>query len=261
MAPPAFLASSFGYLSLLAVTDMATVVTSFAAMVLAQTPVWTSLGGGVYQSPVDGAGRFFTVTISSPVASRLRVIIKNESSLVISDRTVELDGGGNTVTIHAGQFHLEIESARVGTSEVIGGGLLDLSPRPQNSHSNYVYGHGYRDSAGTADGSGSSSDHFALIDAGVPGITQRLLHQTAPSFGAAPMFEASGFSEHTAAKMVALVGANVRRMGRMYHHWMVPDVFSVGAEVPIPIDIGVSGVFKVLGRAASGFFKLAVRKS
>lgn len=260
MAPPAFLASSFGYQSLLAQTDFTAVIASVSAMLLAQTPPWTNPSGNIFKSPVDGSSRFFDVTLTRDAATELHVIIRNESALVIADRKIDMDAS-TEIRVFAGQFHFCIEAVRAGIHELAGGGLLDLSPRPQNSHSNYVYGFGYRNAANTVDGGGGSSGQFTSIDNGTVAIADRIAHQTAPSLGAVDHFEASGFSEHTPAKLIANTSGFVRRQGRFYQHWMVPNTFADGAEIPIPIDVGATGVFKVLGRTPiSGIAKLAIRK-
>lgn len=261
MAPPAFLASSFGYLSLPAQTDFTPVIASISAMLLAQTPAWTNPSGNIFKSPVDGLGRFFDVTLTRDAALELHVVVRNESTLVISDRKIDMDATCE-VRVFAGQFHFIVAAIRSGVQEIAGGGLLDLSPRPQNSHSNYVYGFGYRNSGNTVDGGGSGSGLFTSIDNGVVAISDRIAYQQTAGFGAIPHLEASGFSEHTPAKLIALTSGVIRRQGRLYQHYMVPDTFADGAEVPIPIDVGVSGIFKVLPRTSiGGVAKLAVRKA
>lgn len=261
MAPPAFLASSFGYQSLLAQTDFTAVIASISSMLLAQSPAWTNPSGNIFKSPVDGLGRFFDVTLARITATELSVLVRNDSAVTVSDRKIDMDAS-TEIRIFAGQFHFVVEAARVGTHELAGGGILDLSPRPENSHPNYVYGFGYRNSGNSVDGQGGGSGQFFSFDSGVASPADRCLYQAAVSFGVMPQFEASGFSEHTPAKLVAFTGGAYRRQGRLYQHWMVPDTFADGAEIPIPIDVGTSGTFKVLGRAAiAGIAKLAVRKA
>lgn len=250
MAPPAFLASSFGYTSLPTMTDFTQAIAAFQAMVLAQSPAWTESPAGTFISPPDGSGRFFEVRLIRATAFQLNVRIRNQFGVVISDRSLNMPGPTHTTRIYAGQFHAVIECDSI-NPQCAGGGLLDQSARPQTSQANYVYGFGYHDAGFGYDGQGDSAAQYFALDNGVPAVAPRALHIATAAAWGVPLIHGSGFTEHVPVKLSAQMASLIRRIGRLYQHFWVDNSFPVGAEIPIPVDTSppTTGIFRVLNRS------------
>ncbi len=266
MTTPNFLAPYFRYISVAGVTDWTDAITAIRAELVTNPPLdnpagpaWTEPVSGTFQSPTDADGRFFSILLSRVSQTTIDVIIKNQSGVTLYDGHALLDSTGTEIRIYSGPMHLYVEAVR-GTPELFGAGLLDLFPRPQTYHGNYVWGFVQKDTNGNA--FGLNWDEFAVLDNGTPSQTERCVVETATGLGAAPLLDASGFTIHRPVSIAANMSGVIRRIGRLYHAYMVDSSLAAGAELQIPINDNplTNGVFKVLGRGPATSAKMAVRK-
>lgn len=259
MATPAFLASTFRYLSVAGVTDWAVFIAgSLNTELLAAG--WTSMGGGVYKSPVDAAGRWFDVLFVATTATRLQFRVRNDSGVTICDREIQIDAGGTEVRIYSGSHHLVIDSWRA-TPETAIAGLIDESPDIQTAHPNYTFGCGFRTTAGTNDNLGAQWTDFFALDSGVAAAVERAIGDIAGSGGTPLAITPTGAYIFKPCEMMATMGGGLVQIGRAYQCYVGDSTLALGAEVTVPIDVGTSAVFKVLGRAADIGRVLLCRKS
>jgi len=266
MTQPAAFSSTFFYDLLTAVTDVAQIGVAFENQVsVVNVPAWAVVSAwngttGTYTSPVEaGTGRFFTVVLNKLSTTHLECQVKNEGGTIISDRSMQIDASVN-VDIYTGDHHFAISAQNV-TPEAMGGGLLDVSPQPQSAIANHVTGWGTRNSTATADGLNTSS-YYALEDNGSPTYGQRLVTETTGAFGTIPMFDAANFSVHQIPRLAATQSSVNRRIGKLYQMYLCDSSFPISSDITIPIDTGVTAVFRVLGRTVGASYLLvAMRKA
>lgn len=262
MTVPNFLASSFRFLEIAAVTDVATIISSFRSeTVTLGSPVWTEPSTALFKSPVDANGRFLDVLLTSVSATNLEVRVRDQNGLTIYTRRMQIDALGNTVRIYSGQFHFCIESVRA-TSELAWGGILDKSPESQVSSSVYVFGSAYRTTADTVDGNGSTTWTQFMLENGSPAARNRVYNRgTILTGSVVEPVSASGSFLFYPADMATQPGTTLQFGGRAYQAYLLDSSFSPGSEVLIPIDDSSTGTFKVLGLATSNNVRVALRKA
>ena len=251
MSIPAFLTSSFFYFERVNVTDVATIISDFQAQVLANVPVWTNPLGGVFVSPVDSSGRFLKVALTRVNATDLTVVVSDQNSIAIASRMIRISAtNGTQVRIFTGQFHFAID-CNVGTSspEFVVGGILDESPESQSTHTRYVWATGPR----TADGSTYTDYHweyYSMLDNVTPAFYRRVCMYLAPISGyPSPVIDSLGFFISQPILMYTFkdAGAYQYYAGRAYQMVFISSLSGgAGTEITLPVDAGVTGVFKIL---------------
>jgi len=263
MTVPTFLGTTFRYKSTAGVTDVATIITTFRDEVLNQLPVgsrWTEPSADLFKSVVDADGRFFDVLLTRVDVDTLEIRVRNPSAVTIATRRVDIDGAGTEVRIYSGPYHADIESVRA-TPESAGGGLMDLSPESQISHSNYVYAYGYRDNAGAI--ANQTNRSWFILDNGVAAVFTRLIGQLDASGIAQPLRSGNGANIFRPAELFAAMSGANRIVGRMFQRYMCDSGLALGTEHVVPIDDATTATFKVLGRpdANAADARIAVRKA
>lgn len=259
MSVPAFLASSFDYKETLAVTDVATIITDFRDRVLNHnTPAWTEPVSGTFQSPADASGQFFQVMLTRVIITTLGIKVVDMYGTTISDRQIFIDAGGTAVQYYTGQFHAFINSAR-GTQECGGGCLVDTSPETTNLPLYRTAGFGHRDNTGTANN--NDWTYWWMMSNATPAI----MRAGVTNYGASPRNQKAIDGTYIYSPVLLstnLYGAsNMRLVGRPFQVLTSDDGLAFGAEVTVPIDVAATGVFKVIGKAASQQQKVLVRKA
>lgn len=255
MAVPAFLASSFSYRVDHGVTDVADVIVSLRDELLnQQAPAWTEPVAGTFKSPVDGNGRFFDFDIVKITATRLSMVMRNDTGQVVADRRADITAV-DEVRYYTGQFHCVIEFVNVSVAnvgEMLACGVTELSPDSTANILTNTWATGTRSAAGTADGQGTEWNEYHMSDNGAMTFTRRARNPRASDNADVVLVTHGG-------RMVALpmeVSATPKGLtlkqpiGRIYQCMIVDDAFPTGAELTIPIDDALTGVFKVSVRVA-----------
>lgn len=254
-------ASSFDFFNNPAVLDVATIITDFRARVTGQSPAWTEPVANTFKSPVDGVGRFFEVTLTHTSVTQLGFKVTDQNAIVVCDREIDIDGGGNGVNYYTGQFHAWIESLRAGTSEIAQSGILDETPNAENAILNYVYGNGYRNNGGGVDGQGSNVGQEFMLDNGSsnPATRYRSWDQTVGLV--VGLIDGTGALQFFPADMYANLSGLNRWIGRGYQLYICDSSIAAGTQKTIQIgDAGETGVFQVIsGLANSQNMKVMVR--
>lgn len=284
MAIPSFLNTAFAFTALPGTTvdvqDIINAIDTMLTVTLPSTPTavfpsgerWTNLGGGVYKSPLDTAGRFMTVKVTRTTITRLGWEVSDPTGILF---TVEIDiaAGGSACNIYGGPGHLVVEANNAGSWEVARAFIVDPTPEPLGSYPVYVWGTGRRTSAGaliasadlwrfwcgryyggtvvSAAGTPSGVINGPPVCAGTDNVNMKLRTE-AGSDVAFPYFMSPDISS----------GANTfLNGGRLYQTIVVDFDFGAGADVTVPIDTGVTGVFRVTRMTSAAPRTFAVRKA
>jgi hypothetical protein len=220
-----------------------------------QWAAWTSEGGGVYKSPVDGVGRFFKVVLTRVTQQKLSMEIRDQNLVSICTRRINCPStNGWTVRIFTGPFHALIDVFMgSAAAEALYGGILDQSPDPQGAHQHYVYGGGSRDAADTK--SNNCWDQVAMVDdtTAVLSTGRGGLYRHWQSGAAVGRKTLSGARVYRPVEMwCKQTGAGgmygyVHFAGKRHQALLCPASLAFGALVYVPIDTGVLGEFRVIG--------------
>ena len=250
MSIPIFLSSSYFYFERFGVTDVQTILDDFEDQVLANSPVWTNPSAGVYVSPVDGYGRFFTVELTRVSATQLNVTFKDQNGTSLMARRLTLPAYGVAVRYFTGQFHFCINISNYTTSpQYAYGGILDLSPEAQNVHTRYCWCFA---SCNTSDTYHDGwFKYLYMIDNATSTLYRRVNQYSGPVYGyATPHIDAMGYWVMQPVMCYAQPsGSSGDHLyaGKMYQALLVPKMMGdAGATFTVPIDAGVTGNFKIL---------------
>ena len=249
MAVPAFLNSSFRYFNRSGVSDVQTIMDDFAAEVAANSPAWTNPSAGLYQSPVDGDGRFFDVLLTRVTQYKLEWRVRDQLANTLCTRRINCPSANNwNVHIYTGQYHAVID-VEMGSAapEALAAGILDLSPESQTVHTHYCYGAGSRSNADSLSGNDWSSNF--MIDNATAASAQRVPNSiTSGNLGFT--LTLSGYRMYIPYNMWVQPsgGGNYKYAGRAYQHLMGDkDQANMGTPLTIPLDTGTTGVFRPIG--------------
>jgi hypothetical protein len=250
MSIPVFLASSYYYFERAGVTDVQTIINDFSAQVLANVPAWTNPTGNRFQSPVDGYGRFFDVEFTRVDQYRLTMVLRDQNAVTIMTRRINIpSANGTVVRIYTGQYHfcVDIES-NAGIPECLWGGILDMTPESQNSHSRYVFGWGSRSTSDVY--SNGYFEYLYMNDISGVASARRVNMYTANQAGRPrPIKDSLGYTLYYPAMVYveSINGQDMRYAGRMYHNLLVSEkAGDIGSILEVPIDAGVTGKFRIL---------------
>lgn len=156
--------------------DVQDIIDAFATVALGLSNPWTDGGSGLYISPADADGRFFSITLTRVSATNLEMVVKDDTATTICTRRIQIVSGPQNwwLVVSENYCWIEIDNATV---EALGAGLLDLSPEAQDAHGIYVWGRGNRNASDSADGLGTTQEYFYMIDNGSPAPLRRALAQ------------------------------------------------------------------------------------
>lgn len=284
MATPSFLNTGFAYTALPGTTvDVQTIMDAVATMLtatLSATPTavfpsgeqWTSLGGGVYKSPVDAAGRFMTIKMTRTTITRLAWEVSDPTGVLFTVE-IQIAGAGSACEIFGGPGHIVISANNAGAWEVARAFMVDPTPEPLGSFPVYVWGTGRRTSAGALIGQADTWRYWCgryyggtvVSAAGTPTNSieappccaslnngNMKMRTEAGSDVAFPYFMSPD----------SVSGGNAwLNGGRLYQTIVVDFDFGSGADVTVPIDTGVTGVFRVTRMTSAAPRTFAVRKA
>lgn len=245
-------ASSFDFFNNPSLTSVATIITDFRARVTGQSPAWTEPVAGTFKSPVDGVGRFITVTLVATTALRLQWTVADQNAITVCDREIDISGAGTSVNYYTGQFHAYIEALEA-TPEVTQAGILDETPLAQNAILDYTFGNGYRDTAGTIDGSGGQVNLQFMLDNGAPALQNRFRAYWQTIATQISLKDQTGALQFFPADMYATIAAVNNWIGRAYQVYLCDSSVPFGTQKTIKIGTaGETGVFQVVGLATVG---------
>lgn len=263
MTVPAFLASSFRYLELTGISDVASVITSFRSETVTNgSPVWTEPSAGVFRSPVDAAGRFMELTITRVDATTLQLVLKDQTAFTICTRRAYLEVANGKVRIFTGQFHAIIEfEQNAATWELLYAFILDQSPDAQGSNSYYVAGNGIRSSGGTNDAQGETATQLFMKEDAAAAQANRNLRWHSAALGV-PYESAFGSDVFAPEHIWTRPNGSAAKIGgRLYQIYQGRTDHVKGTELEIPLDDVTVGVFRVLGLLENTNIKLLCRKA
>ncbi len=260
MAVPAYLSSSFRYKESGLITDMNDVIAAFRDEVIDRNdPAWSEPSPALFKSPPDSSGRWIDVLLTRISATNLECRVRNSSGVTIETGRIQMDANGNIFRFFTGQLHFHIESIGSQT-ECARGGILDLSPEPQNIHTQWAYAACYRTTADAAQMYGSFMG-LSVIDNTAPFRVTRIQAMIAYSASSIGTKSPSGGFIFTAANilMKAPGGSEYVFGGRMYQHMVCDADLAPGSEMVVPIDSGSYGTFKVSGLGSANGLRVAMR--
>lgn len=253
MAAP-YLTGNVTYLQMPGVTDVASIITQLQTTLLGLSPAWTNPMAGQFVSPMDGSGRQMTLQFNRISATNLEMVA-TDGSARSSTRRAQIAGGGTTINIYAGQFHLVLDWVNVSTPEGLYAIMLDESPELQTSHNMWLVMNGSRTTGDSNDGSWKFGNTFGVRSGGAFGFLDRAV--LAPIFNNTSNNGTNGYLSRTQGGS-NLWCPNIQTsdpgapnvyviMGRFYACLVTKVTFNaVNAEVSVPIDQANSAIFRVL---------------
>lgn len=268
MTTPRFLGTDFRRVSLTGVTDVQTIIDEIVEEITLNLPAasrWSDEGGGEYKTPPDSAGRFMTVTLTRISATRYAFHVRDQNGNTVHDGTNDITAP-SPARIWSGPHHLIVETIASTFQEIARAIMVDPAPLALSSHARYVYGMNRRNSSGTQiNPNGFEADWLSADDAG--GEAQRIVGlMNSSAFNPGTVYETvSG----TLLILPVLIFAepssnNFDLAGKAFQMIAVEGAISPGTVLTVPVDVGVSGDFEVLGLAeddASSSIRLAARKA
>lgn len=246
-------ASSFRYLSNNNVTDVNTIISDFRSETVTNgSPAWTEPTSQNFKSPVDTAGRFFTVILTRTAATRLEWKVTDQNGTTICDREIDITSSpATTVNYYTGQSHAWVESF-VATPEIAVAGILDSSPLSVGSYAVCVYGNGYKNTGASVDGNFSTTGQLFMLDNGGSAQTNRLraigVNIANSQVG---LLDPAGNSIYVPNEIATNIGGTFRWNGRMFQTMLVDTSNAVGSLKTVIIGTaGELGTFRVIGGLA-----------
>ncbi len=107
-----FLTGNVYYHQDLGVTDVNTIITEITTLALAAVPAWTNPSAGKLVSPLDAAGRQFTVQFNRIAATNLEMVL-TDPQLRTSTRRAQIAGAGSTINYYINQYGLFLDWAPI----------------------------------------------------------------------------------------------------------------------------------------------------
>jgi hypothetical protein len=272
MAVPTFLAGSlntdFRYKSTANVTDVNTIISDLSGELVALG--WTDASGvgtGPWTSPAV-AGATIKITASRISATRIAWVVNDQRGMLVNNDTdtrQDIDSSpGNEVRYFTNKFGCFVDSIRT-VPECWGCGMLDNSPEamgvPRVQH---WATKGPRNNGGTLAGNTVENVYYwdtqgsaTSYSAANPAVNRRnpvLTTTVHTTLSGALLFVPYEHQYGSAAAGFLL--------GRVFQALMTDSAAGAfGSEFTVPIDTGVTGVFKVIGLATSQNWRVCARKS
>lgn len=280
MTAPSFLNTGFAFTSLpISTVDVQDIINAIATMLtttLSATPTtvypsgerWTSLGAGVYKSPVDAGGRFCQITITRTTIVRMQFKIEDPAGSLM-DGEIDIAAGGSVVNIYGGPGHILVEANNAGTWETAAAILSDPTPEPLAAFNVYVWCRTARNNGGSAIANNGSLDYWlgraiggGTFGGGFSNIMARC-HMPAQDTSNTHLRTQAGSDIAAPAYMAPAQTPNadsVLNAGKLYQCVIVDSNQVAGVDLNVPIDTGVTGQFRVLHLGPVGCAQFAIRK-
>lgn len=259
MTVPRQFQSSFYYTKYDDVTDVANVITSVIAAALAQTPAWTNPTGNTLKSPVDSAGRFMKVTFAATTSLRLLMTVVDQNGITVSARELDIASGAS-IGVYSGQFYMYLDVPGAATPEWIGAAIIDPYPYDYSNLNNYVIGGGYRSSAGSVDGNGTSWDFWFMMESGTATLRQRGRAIALLSSGAGcGLTDAMDNVQLFPVDIASSISGTVQWAGTICQAYLTDSRVPAFTLKPVAIDDSTPASFKATGAAVTNTMRLMLR--
>lgn len=233
-------------------TDVQDVIDALVTRLLARG--WTHLGGGIYRTPSDAAGRYFRVQPVRISATRLQFITSTSGGTTVCDRAADLRADYTDTQIFIGDKHLVVSMCGAGGAEFIYAAMMDFSPFPQtiaNSNGLYMMGSGSRSATGTL---GSLDMRYgSTLDNGTMTHTYRCdFGESSGGNGVLCRMPSGTVLFRPLMPKVRTSSINRAWAGRVYMMIVIDADQDTSGEVSLPIAEGVTGIFRRI-RGMSGY--------
>ncbi len=263
MAISSFLNTDYRYYSRLAVTDVATIIADLATELVASG--WTDedgVGTGPFSSPEEvGDGSLMWLVLTSLAATQLQIQVYDHAGCLINNQTASrlyIDAGGTNISYFTGPRHCFVSAARA-TPECFGVARLDQYPHIDGEvRSNFVCTQGPRNNAGSL--TNYSLAYWFGLQLNATSYSGSYISPASMNVGVTGRLSVDG-GKNMCYPLYFADYNNKMRMGCMPQAMLVPSSIAFGTVVTIPIDVGVTGDFVVVGIATADYFRLAVRKA
>ena len=270
MAVPNFLAGAlntdFRYLSTPGVVDVNTIISDLNTELTALG--WTDTGGlgtGPWKSPTRADGVFIILTATRSAATRIIYVVNDPNGLQVNwpnatgDCRQDIDVAGTEIRYYTGKFHVCVDSVRP-TPECFWAAIMDHYPDALgNPSAVYMTSRGPRSAAGTLQG--TCEEHYGMpITASnyqVYATTASWLSTRQPTTTSVRWLAFGGGLMPIPEEFIR----DSLMMGRIPQALLVDYGQAFGAEITVPIDTGVTGVFKVVGLPSASQFRMMFRKA
>jgi hypothetical protein len=225
---------------------------------------WTSLGGGVYKSPVDSAGRFMTVTLTTPTSTRVGFEIKDQVGSTLYDGSFDLTNP-SLLTIWSGPYHLSVWVDKGGGFYSWSSGfMLDPSPEEIGVHQFYTIARTKLDSSGVDIGIYNGDFWYMLDGSGVAGIHRVVDYNNTANPSAVDALTSGGSYIAIPAEVMRFSPSRVA--GKMYQTILVSKSIPAGTIITnVDVGGGIVADFEVSPQlpfiaSIDSPFRLAYRK-
>ena len=253
MAVPDFLSSAFRATQYVAVTDVNTIIAALNTE-LVTNGVWTDTGGtgvGPFKSVPNALdGSYIIITVARISATRISYVIKDHLGLMVNEMsnpylstTQDIDSG-ITVGIYSGPNHVCVETYRA-TPETWYAVRLNVWPdTPGQVRTSFVSSFGPRDTNGsTLSKTIDAIWNRALADL-VYGTNVMTVPHSSYLTNNLKLYSPSGAYIFVPVEIVD--SASSVFLGRYPQMLMGPTNLIQGSTYTVPIDVGVTGTFRVL---------------
>lgn len=280
MAVPTFLAgvlnTDFNYLSRTAITDTITILNDLNTQLTALG--WTcSVAGssptavGTYQSPTTVAGIFIKVVITQVSATVLKFACTDYWGIAINttantpQQNIVATGGGTEARYYCNKYGFFLDTLPSGVAECFACGILDQTPEAINvPRASCFCSTGPRNSANTL--AGNACDNYWLLLVGAATYT------SSTSYAGCMRMTCTNVAIVRSTIAGSLLVSPQEFAGSATPYWFYGRVFQAllvdsgqafGAQITVPIDTGMTAVFRVLGfiTGTYGNVRLAARIS
>lgn len=271
MAVPTFLAGAlntdFRYKSTAVVVDVNTIISDLSGELVALG--WTDASGvgtGPWTSPAHASGAFIVITATRISATRIAWIVKDHRGLLVNNDTdtrQDIEAVGSEVRYYANKFGCWVDSARV-TPECWGCGIIDNSPETFGvPRSSYMASKGpRRNSDGSLINQALNAFYYLEVDGTSYISANSAFGQRNPAIATTVHSTFTGALLFCPFDVQYGVTALGFLQGRLFQTLTVDSTAGTfGAEFTVPIDTGVTGVFKVIGLTTISTWRVCARKS
>jgi hypothetical protein len=200
--------------------------------------------------PVTATGLFFTVVLTRTSPTLLSITVTDHMGILINNQTnnqVAIDAGGTTIDEYANPFGLCISSERA-TPECFDCGLLDVYPDTLGTPRGWYWA----SSGPRTNGGGLVTQYMDYM--WVFGNSSTSYTSGGYALARAPQSQISShLLSFTGAYVVAPIEVSFDLgylQGRKNQALMVDSGLVNAATIVVPIDVGVTGTFKVVGFTA-----------
>jgi hypothetical protein len=175
--------------------------------------------------------------------------VTDQAGATVCDREIDIVASPvTTVNYYTGQNHAWVESY-LAVTEVAAAGMLDCSPLSVGAYSIYVFGNGYRTTAGSNDNNFVTTGQLFMIDNGASAVVNRMRLTGRDQAGnVAGGLDIAGNLNFIPCEVSTNYGGTNKWNGRPYQVFLVDSTVGSGMLKTITIgNAGETGTFRTLG--------------